>query len=237
MSYSNHTTNYNLPLYVGTDKPTYLGDFNTAMQAIDAQMKTNADGVTSASTSASTANTNIGTMANLTTTDKSSLVGAINELQTEVNTAQSTANTASSVATTANTTANGLASYLAINSFNKITNPSTTNGTISAHDIYVAKNSAGSLCKIYGYIGLISLTANPTVTLPSTGLSVSEEFTVQGTALFQGDTSKSIVGVNLKFKTNGNVEVSFSKPANDTSGFVRLLASVIFVSNFGDTPE
>lgn len=42
MSYTNSTPNYKLPQYVGTDKPTFLGDFNNAMTIIDTQMHTNA---------------------------------------------------------------------------------------------------------------------------------------------------------------------------------------------------
>lgn len=45
MSSTNHTTNYNLPQFVGSDKPAWLGDVNPAMSAIDTQMKANADGV------------------------------------------------------------------------------------------------------------------------------------------------------------------------------------------------
>lgn len=45
MSSTNHTANYNLPQFVGTDKPAWLGDINPAMSAIDTQMKANADGV------------------------------------------------------------------------------------------------------------------------------------------------------------------------------------------------
>ena len=45
MSATNHTTNYNLPVFVGTDKPAWLVDFNGAMNAIDAQMKLNADAI------------------------------------------------------------------------------------------------------------------------------------------------------------------------------------------------
>ena len=45
MSATNHTTNYNLPQFVGTDKPAWLGDVNPAMSAIDTQMKANANGV------------------------------------------------------------------------------------------------------------------------------------------------------------------------------------------------
>lgn len=41
MSFSNHTPNYNLPQYVGTDKPTFLGDFNNAMSTIDTALHNN----------------------------------------------------------------------------------------------------------------------------------------------------------------------------------------------------
>lgn len=45
MSATNTTTNYNLPIFIGSDKPSWLADFNGAMNAIDAQMKTNADAI------------------------------------------------------------------------------------------------------------------------------------------------------------------------------------------------
>ena len=45
MSATNTTTNYNLPIFIGSDKPAWLVDFNGAMNAIDAQMKTNADAI------------------------------------------------------------------------------------------------------------------------------------------------------------------------------------------------
>ena len=52
MSSTNKTTNYKLSQYIGTDKPTYLGDYNGDMLKIDTQLKANAD---SASNSASAA--------------------------------------------------------------------------------------------------------------------------------------------------------------------------------------
>lgn len=45
MSATNTTTNYNLPIFIGSDKPAWLVDFNGAMNAIDAQMKVNADAI------------------------------------------------------------------------------------------------------------------------------------------------------------------------------------------------
>lgn len=48
MSSTNKTTNYNLSQYIGTDKPTYLGDYNSDMLKIDTQLKANADSASNA---------------------------------------------------------------------------------------------------------------------------------------------------------------------------------------------
>lgn len=53
MSATNHTTYYELPIFIGTDSPSWLGDWNTAMTAIDTAInKVN----TAASAAQSTAN-------------------------------------------------------------------------------------------------------------------------------------------------------------------------------------
>lgn len=68
MASTNKTTNYDLSQYVGTDKPTYLGDYNSDMQKIDSAIKDNADDISTLSNSvtevtntANTANTNAST--------------------------------------------------------------------------------------------------------------------------------------------------------------------------------
>ena len=48
MTATNHTDNYNLSQFVGTDHPTWLGDYNGDMEKIDAQLKQNADDIASA---------------------------------------------------------------------------------------------------------------------------------------------------------------------------------------------
>lgn len=55
MSSTNKTANYELSQYIGTDKPTYLGDYNSDMSKIDAQMKANATAASQAKSSAGTA--------------------------------------------------------------------------------------------------------------------------------------------------------------------------------------
>lgn len=47
MTATNHTANYNLSQFTGTDRPTWLGDYNGDMTKIDAQLKKNADAIAS----------------------------------------------------------------------------------------------------------------------------------------------------------------------------------------------
>lgn len=48
MTATNHTENYDLSQFVGTDRPTWLVDYNGDMAKIDAQLKQNADDISSA---------------------------------------------------------------------------------------------------------------------------------------------------------------------------------------------
>lgn len=241
MSHTNSTTNYNLPQFVGTDKPTWLNDVNGAMSAIDTQMKANADAATSAGTSATTANTSIGTLANLTTTEKTNLVGAINETNTTAGQALNTAGSAVSTATQADGKADALAAEFNLNTFNTYTdyqNWSKVSGTttsITDGKITVARNTSGSLCKVYGYMNCAS-TADGSQTVyrivADSGLRPSEEITVEGCAL---RTSADGSGyANLIFHTNGAIDVQFFKLANKSFD-IRFFACLIFVKPFGDT--
>lgn len=83
MASTNKTTNYELSQYIGTDKPTYLGDYNADMLAIDTALKENADDISTVETTANLASTNASTALD------------------NASTAQTTANTASSTATSA----------------------------------------------------------------------------------------------------------------------------------------
>ena len=78
MASTNKTIHYDLSQYTANDKPTYLVDYNTDMANID-------QGIYDADSLARTNESAIGTMANLDTADKSSLVGAINEVNTGKN--------------------------------------------------------------------------------------------------------------------------------------------------------
>lgn len=116
MSFTNSTEHYGLPQYIGTDKPTQLGDFNMAMETIDKQMYKNAQlaggnnadvsqlqtQVNTLSQSVDTANQNVSQLETQATT----LSGQVQTVTENANSALSTAQSAQQSAQTANTTAN-----------------------------------------------------------------------------------------------------------------------------------
>lgn len=65
MTATNETTNYKLPLFTDNDQPTWLGDFNGAMNKIDADMNTIG---ANASTALSAANNAVNRVATVETT-------------------------------------------------------------------------------------------------------------------------------------------------------------------------
>ena len=96
MASTNKTTHYDLSQYIGSDKPTYLVDYNTDMANID-------QGIYDAKSEADTNNTAIGTLSNLETSNKSDLVSAINEVNSESTTNTQNIGNLSNLTTESNT--------------------------------------------------------------------------------------------------------------------------------------
>lgn len=99
---TNKTTNYELPQFIGTDKPTWLGDFNEAMADIDAGMHENASDISSMSSDV----TNAVATASQASQDVTTLTGTVNTLSGTVTSVQTTANNAQSTANSALNVAN-----------------------------------------------------------------------------------------------------------------------------------
>ena len=91
MAHTNHTTNYELSQFLGSDKPSWLNDYNGDMAKIDTAVKNAAD---AASTAASTASGLSGTVNTLTNTTIPGIQGDISDLQAADVTIENTANTA-----------------------------------------------------------------------------------------------------------------------------------------------
>lgn len=103
MSSTNKTTNYNLSQYIGTDKPTYLGDYNSDMLKIDAQLKANADSASNAASAAGaaqavaeTASKDVQTLNNSTTANSEDIASLKTKNAQQDVSIQNATNTASS---------------------------------------------------------------------------------------------------------------------------------------------
>lgn len=209
--HSGETTNYDLPQFVGTDKPTWLGDFNTAMASIDAGMAENASDITSLGTRVTSAES----AASQASTDVASLTSTVSTLSSNVQSATTTANNAQSTATSALNTANTAdgkadtnATAIATNAsaisaldtritanegdiqkFNLNTvseiKPSRVTGTFTIPDnskISFATNSDGSIASLSGQLTCTNVTAAGTAKI-ATSLRPESEMTVWGVCI------------------------------------------------------
>lgn len=241
MSHTNSTTNYNLPQFIGTDKPTWLTDVNGAMSAIDAQMKLNADSATTAGTSATTANTNIGTIANLNTTAKTDLVSAVNEVNTGLGTVSGVASGASSTATSAKTKADNLETYLTFTDFNDVSSAYTTSGlSVSNVNMNCATNASGTVAKIYGSCEFNVTNASGGSITFNTAMRPASQLTINGACFVcKYDYTQNGVRVfNYSYTVATDGKVTLTLPASfyNLSGSLNFMACVLFLTDFGDSP-
>lgn len=227
MSSTNKTTNYNLSQYIGSDKPTYLGDYNSDMQKIDTALKNNADNVQSVGSTANTASENA------------------NTALTNAQTAQNTANTANTNATQA--LQKSLQNESDIQKFNLTkfkeynrNNIILSRGNLSNPIVNTATNEDGTIGKIYGsiYIGNTSGNEPLTIKLPNSDFRPSENINISGICLRSIFTSNGINDITLNsilIKTNGDIEITL--PSNSSIIAMRciFIASLLFIKNFGDT--
>lgn len=246
MASTNKTTNYELSQFLGADKPSWLGDYNSDMSKIDAAVHTVAGTATGADGKADANTTAIGTLSSLTTDAKTNLVAAVNEVDSHADSATTTAGQALSSATTAATNA-GLAQTAVANLAAKfdltpasltVSCPQVT-PTASGTSVTCAKNTDGSLCKIYGRIRLPAYNGYCSVTTSDTGLRPSEAITITGAGFRIARTSSGsdIFSISYTINTNGTVTMSVNNASTLTSTDVELIACLIFVKDFGDQPE
>lgn len=231
MGATNHTTNYNLPQFVGSDKPTWLGDINGAMSSIDTQMKSNADLGSSANTKADTALTNAQTA------------------QTTASGAQTTAETAQTTATSALN--KSLANEAEISKLNltdfktiQYTDMTTSNGSLTSGSITIAKDSSGSIAKVYGTIfNYPSTTGNVTITIPNTGLTPDTNITINNAGVYlmtyPNFSGAEVVGIDLNIMQNGTMTIALYASRTGGGSTLRavMMPQLYFLKDFGDTPQ
>ena len=119
MSSTNKTTNYELSQYIGTDKPTYLGDYNSDMLKIDTRMKAN-------QTATETNATAIGTVSGTATT-------ALEKATANETAISGVSSTATSALNKANSNETDIT---ALKKYNNVVLPETLIGTYKGLPLY-----------------------------------------------------------------------------------------------------
>lgn len=239
MASTNKTTNYELSQFLGTDKPAWLSDYNTDMSKIDAGMKANADGVSAVNGVASANATAIGSLQSLTTDAKTSLVSAVNEVNSGVTTAQNTANSANTSANTANTN---------LSKFNltekSILSSTTNKGTIdtSISNIQFATDTTNSIFKVYGrlYItNLLNQSGTFSIVLGQTSLRPSASYTINTGAIVSriyGNpaTYSDTVPRNITVNTDGTITLTDTLNGQIDVYSIIIPPCLYFNTDFGD---
>lgn len=252
MASTNKTTNYDLSQYLGTDKPTYLGDYNSDMLKIDTGIKGAYDrgsaGVTAAATAQDAAETADGKATNAATAAAAAqatadyAATAASTADGKAVAAQTTANTANAATVVNANTIQALADFININTYLDLTVKSTSNATIAANNMKIARNNDGSLCKIYGRLLVTSPSSGTsTITLnvanSNTGLKPESDITIEPAAIFYNSKkTDNPTYSGLKIKTNGDIEISYNCDAGQSSRMI-YIPFIIFVKDFGDQPE
>lgn len=245
MSATNHTTNYNLPQFIGTDKPTWLTDVNGALNTIDTQMKANADSATSASTSATTANNAIGTLSSLNTTTKTDLVSAVNEINTNLGVVSGVASSASATATNANNKIDSLESKLNFTQFRTYTSSDFSGSGFTFNNVdsfSVASNADGSVGKIYGTLNIECNNANgfeisfPTPLRPSANIAINGVLWTNRETKDTGNKTAMLTST-INIATDGTVTIRKGGSYYNCYINLNFVACLLFLQDFGDTPE
>lgn len=252
MAYTNKTVNYELPQYVADDKPTYLGDFNSAMSKIDEVMKTNADSVADANGQASNA-VSQAQQASTTATSALNEVNTVKSQITTINEKDSQQDTSISANSEAITTLQGrvstnetdiqdLQDYFNLTNIKTYSSQITTNlGQIDTANtsITVALNKDGSFGKIYGQIRIMNLSVSGSqdlaITIPGTDIRPNENMAISPSGFARND--KDHIDYNwMNIKTNGNV--SFHQKGINNTYLVNILnvfPCFYQFKNFGDS--
>ena len=192
MASTNKTTHYDLPQWIGTDKPTFLGDLNGAFSTIDTQLYT-------AVTNAQNANNNA-----------TSAAGAVGDMQDDVDNLKTWQTTASSAISGLQNSVTGLtpvissaaALYVGLGQFLTGYSPVLDESTVMERLITIGNLR---MLNIYGNIG-INLTGDPTIEFICNGvpdIQLNNIFNKYGIA-----TTRKLYSVaNMMLRTSDGVQV------------------------------
>lgn len=188
MASTNKTPHYQLPQYIGTDEPTYLGDFNSAMLTIDTN-------IYQADTTAKSADTN----ATNAITQVTEMQADVTQLKSDVTSQGAQLTTTTNLANTLNNKVNAPLNTGQVT----ITSTDTTNVTIVQNENIVSYNTItiGNL-KLVSLYGLrqIEVMVNDVLYL-----SDLNKVILNIPALNNGEKRRVYMFGQISFKTTDNV--------------------------------
>ncbi len=224
MSSTNKTTNYNLSQYIGTDKPTYLGDYNSDMLKIDTQLKANADSASNASSAAgaaqavaSDASKNVQKLNDSVTANSADIASLKTKNAQQDSSIQNASNTASSALDKANQNDHNIADINTRNQWMQGTN---------IHNTGLPNYSKGSwncsynrLSRLLNLSGQIELSQGSTIagesriaTIPDNIMKLIKPSGERSlwSSLFVTRSDGSLEVNNLKIDTTGKIYISYT---------------------------
>ena len=254
MSATNHTTNYELPIFVGTDKPAWLVDWNGAMTAIDTALHQVEGKADQAGTDIGGIESSISTINNTLT----SINNAVSQLRIDTNANTGSINTITSLIgnglpTTTDKTIigaiNEIVSDFTLDNHDELSISTSLPLFPNVNEVNMLTNDDGTVGKIYGGIFfydasgfVLGASENVVATLSSSLIpSITEPYdifigfapgTVQATGL------PSYSKIVLRFKTNKTIDVIADRTEQGASTLslleVSLPACLYFLTNLGD---
>lgn len=237
MASTNKTQNYELSQYIGSDKPTYLGDYNADMLKIDTQMKRNADNVASVGATATTASET----ANTAIANASSAQTSADNAQTSANTANNTATTALQKANANEANISYIFSMFNLTNIKQYETSELTNvqniSTFNNCNLTLATNNDKSIYKLYGTITFgVSATGLFKIKISST-LLPETPYRVNNAGIVRIDNSNGLPSnAYYEVNTNGDIVITgYTNAIGITQ--IYLTPCIYFNKNFGDIEE
>ena len=215
MSSTNKTPNYDLSQYIGTDKPTYLGDYNGDMLKIDTQMKANADAATSAEASAGEAVAkatqaqgdidSLTDRVDATEQDITDAKNTIQQLQTTVTAQGQTLTSTTNTANEAHSDADYAKKAVDTNVWTPVTNASSTN--VVSGNLSCSFNPFLNLINFRGQLHTTSQVSANTLlfTLPTNIPNPTNERTISAFAYVRDNAQLFGGGISVKIDTLGRI--------------------------------
>ena len=233
MASTNKTPNFDLSQYIGSDKPTYLGDYNSDMSKIDTAMATNKTNSENAVT--------VATGANETASNAQTIATQAQTTAQQANTLAQTAKTAADTAQAGVDENNEAISEFNLTQFSTISNTqmTTDHGNLSTDSsISIAVNSNNTLAKIYGRVSVQNPSYNGTVNVKmNTPLRPTEKMTISvaGIRVVYQSGINGVYGNSIILDTNGKLTIPISSSQNVNNVDAIIFPCLYWLKSFGDT--